>query len=205
MTGQFSRSESYGQRRLTPVDRLGVWLSRRRIVKSLPKSAGLEVLDCGCGYRAEMLLALQPCLRRGVGIDIGIDPVRKSGGGLEFIEGTLEDALPALAAESFDVILLISVLEHLTAPQETLAHCHRLLRPGGCLLVNVPTWLGKRFLEFFAFRLGLSPACEMDDHRMYFDKRDLWPALVRSGFKPSRIKLTYHKFGLNLFSVCRKI
>ena len=205
MTGQLSRSESYGQRRQTPVDRLGVWLSRRRVVKSLPKRAGLEVLDCGCGYRAEMLLALQPGLRRGVGIDICIDPALKSGGGLEFIEGTLEDALPALAAESFDVILLISVLEHLKDPQETLGHCHRLLRSGGCLLVNVPTWLGKRFLEFSAFRLGLSPDCEMDDHRMYFDKRDLWPALVGSGFKPSRLKLTYYKFGLNLFSVCRKI
>jgi SAM-dependent methyltransferase len=204
MTGQLSRSESYGQRRLTPVDRLGVWLSHRRIVKSLPKSAGLEVLDCGCGYRAEILLALQPCLRRGVGIDICIDPALKSGGDLEFIESTLEDALPVLAAESFDVVLVISVLEHLTAPQETLAHCHRLLRPGGCLLVNVPTWLGKRFLEFSAFRLGLSPACEIDDHRMYFDKRDIWPALVRAGFKPSRLKLTYYKFGLNLFGVCQK-
>ena len=50
-----------------------------------------------------------------------------------------------------------------------------------------------------AFRLGTSPALEMDDHKMYYDARDLWPLLVRAGFKPSGIQLSYHKFGLNLF------
>jgi SAM-dependent methyltransferase len=205
MSAPSSRSESYGQRRLTPVDRFGVWLSRRKITKFMPRTPRPRILDCGCGYRAEMLLNLRPRISRGVGIDVCLDPAIKSAEGLEFIESTLENALPGLAAESFDVILLISVLEHLTTPVEILAHGHRLLRPGGYLLVNVPTWRGKRFLEFSAFRLGLSPAAEMDDHRMYYDKRDLWPALVKSGFRPSGIKLNYHKFGLNLFSVSRKI
>jgi hypothetical protein len=39
---------------------------------------------------------------------------------------------------------------------------------------------------------------------MYYNRRDLWPLLVRAGFKPSRIKLKYHKFGLNLFAVIQK-
>jgi predicted SAM-dependent methyltransferase len=97
--------------------------------------------------------------------------------------------------------LLISVLEHLWEPQAVLSACHGLLKPGGSLVVNVPTWLGKRFLEFSAFRLGTSPAAEMDDHKMYYDRRDLWPLLVRAGFRPSRIRTRYHKFGLNLFAV----
>ena len=75
---------------------------------------------------------------------------------------------------------------------------------GGALLVNVPNWLGKQFLELSAFKLGLSPACEMDDHKMYYAKRDLWPLLVRAGFKPSCIRMRYHKFGLNLFAVATK-
>ena len=65
-------------------------------------------------------------------------------------------------------------------------------------MINVPTWMGKPFLEFSAFRLGTSPALEMDDHKMYYSKRDLWPILVRAGFKPSGIRMRYHKFGLNL-------
>jgi hypothetical protein len=44
----------------------------------------------------------------------------------------------------------------------------------------------------------------MDDHKMYYDKRDLWPLLIRAGFKPSLISLRYHKFGLNLFAAARR-
>ena len=51
---------------------------------------------------------------------------------------------------------------------------------------------------------GLSPKSEMDDHEMYYDKRDLWPLVVQAGFAPSRIHMRYHKFGLNLFTVVRR-
>jgi len=44
----------------------------------------------------------------------------------------------------------------------------------------------------------------MDDHKMYYDKRDLWPVLVKAGFLPSNLKLRYHKFRLNLFASARK-
>ena len=99
---------------------------------------------------------------------------------------------------------MISVLEHLRDPLFVIETVRRLLKPDGVLLINVPTWRGKSFLEFSAFRLGLSPKVEMDDHKMYYDKSDLWPLLVRAGFKPSLIKLRYHKFGLNLFAVARR-
>ena len=66
--------------------------------------------------------------------------------------------------------------------------------------LNVPTWRGKYFLELSAFRFGLSPKVEMNDHKMYYNQRDLWPLLVRAGFRPSEIRLRYHKFGLNLFA-----
>ena len=89
-------------------------------------------------------------------------------------------------------------------PHFVIQSAWRLLKPSGLLLINVPTWLGKGFLELSAFRLGLSPKIEMDDHKMYYGKRDLWPMLVRSGFKPSQIRLRYHKFGLNLFAAARK-
>jgi SAM-dependent methyltransferase len=122
---------------------------------------------------------------------------------MHYLESTLEAALPLLADGAFDLIMMTSVLEHLWQPGEALIHCHRLLKSDGILFVNVPTWRGKFFLEFSAFRLGTSPALEMDDHKMYYDKRDLWPLLVQAGFKPSRIHLKYHKFGLNLFATVR--
>lgn len=196
-------SESYGQRGLTMADRLGVWLSQRTIRRCLPKRNDLEILELGCGYRATQLIALDGRLKRGIGVDFHIAPDLRTLERFTFYEGTIEETLPKLQNEMVDVVMLISVLEHLTDPLFVLQSARRLLRRSGLLLVNVPTWFGKGFLELSAFRLGLSPMVEMDDHKMYYGKRDLWPVLVRSGFKPSQIRLTYHKFGMNLFAEAR--
>jgi SAM-dependent methyltransferase len=118
---------------------------------------------------------------------------------LSFLEDNIENTLPSLPKNNFDLICIISVLEHLWQPQQVLINCYELLKPGGLLLINVPTWRGKKFLEFSAFRLGTSPVCEMEDHKMYYNLPELWPLLVRAGFKPGRIFLKYIKFGLNLF------
>jgi SAM-dependent methyltransferase len=196
--------ESYGQKKLSIVDRLGVWLSQRAISRELPSRSDLEILELGCGYHATQLVALRPRLKHGVGVDFQLAPELASLPGFTFHEGTIEGALPRLASRTFDAVLLISVLEHLRDPAAIIAAVRDLLKPWGVLLINVPTWRGKAFLEFSAFRLGLSPKVEMDDHKMYYDKADLWPLLVRAGFKPSQIKLRYHKFGLNLFAVARR-
>lgn len=196
--------ESYGQKELTIVDRFGVWLSGRAIQRELPKRNDLEVLDLGCGYRATQLLALAPKIRRGVGVDFQIAPELESLDRFTFHKGTMEEVLPRLAGQSFDAVLLISVLEHLTDPLFVLEVVRGMLKNSGALLINVPTWRGKRVLEFSAFRLGLSPKVEIADHKTYYDKRDLRPLLIQAGFKPGLIKLRYHKFTLNLFAVARR-
>jgi SAM-dependent methyltransferase len=196
--------ESYGQHGLSLVDRLGAWLSQRAIRRYLPNRNDLEVLELGCGYHAAQLIALEPKLKRGIGVDFQIAPELHTLERFTFHEGAIEEVMPKLESESLDVVMLISVLEHLVEPESTIRYAWRLLRSSGVLLVNVPTWVGKRFLELSAFRLGFSPKLEIDDHKMYYGKRDLWPLLVRSGFKPSQIRLRYHKFGLNLFAAATK-
>ena len=114
----------------------------------------------------------------------------------------MPESLAGIPDESLDVILCVSVLEHLWEPLRALREFRRLLAPGGTCLLNVPSWRGKFFLEFSAFRLGLSPESEMDDHKMYYDTRDLWPLLVQAGFRPSRLRCFPHKLGLNTFAVC---
>jgi SAM-dependent methyltransferase len=195
--------QAYGQRGLTLLDRAGVWGSQRAIARNLPDRSDLTVLELGCGFHAAQLVALASRLKHGVGVDFQISPELAAWEKFTFHEGTIEETLPKLEAERFDAILLISVIEHLRDPLTVIASARRLLKPAGVLLINVPTWLGKKFLEFSAFRLGFSPKVEMDDHKMYYDTRDLWPLLVRAGFKPSLIRLRYHKFHLNLFAVAR--
>lgn len=198
-----TRDTSYGERGLTTVDRFGVSLSRRAIRRAVGGRRDLRVLDLGCGYHAALLRSLGDQLASGVGIDLRIADDAKADTRLRFVEAAVEDSLATLPDGSFDLVLMISVLEHLWDPGAVLTQARRVTRPGGTVLINVPTWLGKGFLEFSAFRLGTSPATEMDDHKMYYDKRDLWPLLVRAGFRPRDLRLSYHKFGLNLFAAAR--
>jgi SAM-dependent methyltransferase len=203
MTGR--ATHAYGEKGTTWVDRFGVWLSQRAIRGQLPSRNDLRVLELGCGYHAAQLFALQDRLAHGTGVDFRIAPELPRGEKFSFFEGAIDDVLPRVESNAYDAVLLISVLEHLADPGAVLSAVRQRLRPGGILLVNVPTWRGKYFLELSAFCWGLSPKVEMDDHKMYYDKRDLWPLLVRAGFKPSGIQMRYHKFGLNLFATAKTL
>jgi SAM-dependent methyltransferase len=200
-----TRNTSFGQQGwLSPVDRFGVWLSGRRIRRHVPSFGGQRIADVGCGYHATFTRSVLDDVEHAVLLDVAVDGDLKRRPNVEVIEGPLPETLAQLDAASVDVVLCTSVLEHLWAPQRALDDMRRLLRPGGVCLVNVPSWRGKRFLEFSAFRLGLSPADEMNDHKAYYDPRDLWPMLVRAGFRPQDIRLSRHKFGLNTFAACRR-
>ena len=198
------RARAFGQDdRLSPVDRFGVWLSGRAIRRHVRSFAGLRVGDFGCGYDARFVRTVLDDVREAVLVDVALAPDLGTDPRVRAIEGHMPDALDELSEASLDVVLCISALEHLSEPERAVRSFHRLLRPGGVCLVNVPSWQGKRFLELSAFRLHLSPAAEMDDHKRYYDPRDLWPLLVDAGFRPSEIKCYRHKFGLNTFAACR--
>jgi SAM-dependent methyltransferase len=198
------RVGSYEQHRAhSPVDRFGVWLSARALNRHAPSFQGKSVGDFGCGYQARFIRSVLPEIERAVLVDVALAPDLKTDKRITAIEGTVPDALRDLDDASLDIVLCISVLEHLWEPLDTLSELRRLVVPGGVCLVNVPNWRGKRFLEFSAFRLGLSPAEEMDDHKVYYDPSDLWPLLVRAGFLPHNIRCGRHKFGLNTFAACR--
>ena len=198
------RQASFGTYRLTLVDHFGIWLSRRAITNQIVGRDKLSVLELGCGYSARNLLAIEDRASKLVGVDFNLSEAVKSHPKFSPMECSAEEAIEHLRGQKFDLILVISVLEHLDNPVEVLKSCRELLKPGGILLINVPTWLGKVLLEYSAFSLGLSPKEEMDDHKMYYNKRDLWPILVKSGFLPSNIRMRYHKFRLNLFAAVKE-
>jgi len=198
------RRQSFGaDRPLTFVDRFGVWLSGRSIRRAVGSFDGLAIGDFGCGHRASFVRTVLPAVRSATLVDVSLAGDLKAHPKVRAIEGLLPDALAEVADGSLDVAMCISALEHLSEPDRMLLECRRVLRPGGTLVVNVPSWAGKRFLEFSAFRLGLSPPEEMDDHKAYYDPKDLWPLLRRAGFLPHSIRCHRHKAGLNTFAVCR--
>jgi SAM-dependent methyltransferase len=98
--------------------------------------AGGRVLDVGCRYGALTRAYLDGNEVVGVDVDrealaeaatLGIEPLWADAGG----------PLP-LEDESFDVVVIGELLEHLPLPQEMVAEARRVLRPGGRLVGSVP-------------------------------------------------------------------
>lgn len=110
-------------------------LSRRAILsfldRQVPTLTG-TVLDVGCGHQPyRSLFASAPGVDRYIGLDL--PPTRYQRPDLVW-EGT---AMP-LRTSSVDTAVATELLEHVPDPRLLLAEVHRVLRPGGRLLLTVP-------------------------------------------------------------------
>lgn len=204
MSPREERTHAYAQHRApTPVDRFGVWLSAVALRRHVGPLEGRRIGDFGCGFHATFARSVLPTVDHAVLADVALADDLKANPKVTALEGALPGVLSQVADHSLDVVFCVSVLEHLWEPEEALSAFVRVLTPGGVCLINVPSWRGKRVLEFSAFVLGWSPREEMNDHKQYYDPRELWPLLVRAGFRPDGLRVFRHKFGLNTFAVCR--
>ncbi len=96
----------------------------------LPGLSG-EVLDVGCGRKPYRQLTRAT---RYVGVDIDTPATRALAAADVYYDGR---TLPFPDA-SFDAVLSSQVLEHVFTPAEFLREIHRVLRPGGVLLLATP-------------------------------------------------------------------
>jgi SAM-dependent methyltransferase len=102
-------------------------------------------------------------------------------------------------AESFDVIALFHVLEHLPRPAELLEAITPMMRPGGCLLVVVPNLRGRtdRFFGRWASSL------RQPDHVYHHTPSTLRSLLERHGFTAAELltREPRHHLFTSLFSL----
>ena len=132
------------------------------------------LLDIGAGTG----LLVAEALRRGIDA-IGVEPSRRLAAharsrGVPILEGTLPH--PALQGRTFDVVALVDVIEHVTAPVALLRDAAERVSPEGILvlvtpnLASVPARLmGRRWWHFRLAHIG------------YFSPRSLAVAAERAG------------------------
>jgi SAM-dependent methyltransferase len=119
------------------LSHVGRWGRARRW---LPDGAR-RILDVGCafGYGSVAVAAAGPPDRVAVGVEC--DPGHLKRGRelypwLTILEGDAT-SLP-VPDGCADAVLLLDILEHLDEPKRAVAEAHRVLRPGGVVIVSVP-------------------------------------------------------------------
>lgn len=115
----------------------------------LSLTAGMRILDVGCGEGRHTLSAWLRAPVHAVGVDLSSEdlatarsrqaefqPAAEPGRSLSFIEASALD-LP-FADASFDVVICSEVLEHIFDHRGVIDEIGRVLRPGGTLVASVP-------------------------------------------------------------------
>jgi len=97
-------------------------------------SSDSVLLDAGCGRGAGRLQRLAPLARLGIGIDL-ID-FQRPASALLLVKANLEQ-IP-LQSCSVNIVMSVSVMEHLRDPLAAYREIHRVLKPGGNLLFLTP-------------------------------------------------------------------
>jgi SAM-dependent methyltransferase len=114
---------------------------------------GGRVLDVGCRFGALTRSYLDG--NEVVGVDVDRTALEEAASlGIEPVWADATEPLP-FDDESFDVVVLGELLEHLSLPRLTVAQARRVLRPGGRLVGSVPN--AYRLKGRLRFLLGRPP------------------------------------------------
>jgi len=97
-----------------------------------------RVLDIGCGHAAPALMNLPASDVIKIGID-AVDSLSKPEDANTFVLRADCSRLP-FAADSFDLVMCRSVLEHLEHPDLVFSEVRRVLTPQGRMLFLTPNW-----------------------------------------------------------------
>lgn len=167
------------------------FLERVNIVLSLI-GTGKKVLDIGC-FNGFISKKIQEAGNEVVGVEFSAEAVKLTREkGVKCVRHNLEGKPLPFAENSFDLIFLGEVIEHVFDTDKLLAECHRVLNKEGELVLTTPNLAA--FNRRIKLLLGISPSIDigtkLEDNRLapghirYFTKKTLEILLRRNGFKP---------------------
>ncbi|MCT7659168.1 class I SAM-dependent methyltransferase [Mycobacterium deserti] len=174
-----------GERTVPGLAEENYWFRRHEVVyeRLAERCAHRDVLEAGCGegYGADLIAEVA---RRVIGLDYDestVAHVRARYPRVQMRHGNLA-SLP-LADGEVDVVVNFQVIEHLWDQGQFVAECHRVLRPGGVLLMSTPN------------RITFSPgsATPLNPfHTRELNAAELTELLVTGGFSVESMLGVYH-------------
>jgi SAM-dependent methyltransferase len=125
-----------------PNGRLAARLTRLASAVTCHVSPGDSVLDLGCGT-GELARVLCAAGMRATGCDISSEMLHRSAaadpsGTVDWVQLHPGWQILPFEQETFDAVVVSSVLEYVDDPTAVLRECFHVLRPGGVVLCTIP-------------------------------------------------------------------
>lgn len=158
---------------------LSGFLQNQRLAAIRPFITG-AVLDVGCG-NARLADGLAPG-QTYIGVDGNpalIQQLQKQRPHYAFYQRNL-DADDLNLPHTFDTIVMLALVEHLSRPELLFRQLPRYLKPGGRVLITTPSPFGHR-IHAWGARVGLFSREAADDHKTIFTLASLRTSLNSSG------------------------
>ncbi|MBU1265009.1 MAG: class I SAM-dependent methyltransferase [Gammaproteobacteria bacterium] len=127
-----------------------------------------KVLELGCAHGSFVALMRQTGYdASGVEMSPWVVEFGRQAFGVPISVGPVENL--DIAPGSLDVIALMDVLEHLPDPATTMAHCLKLLKPDGFLLIQTPQFKeGMNYAELVESKGAFLEQLKADEHLYLF-------------------------------------
>ncbi|RIK17457.1 MAG: hypothetical protein DCC52_16830 [Chloroflexi bacterium] len=197
-----SYDATYFQNQLSKSDAKVAFQYGRLLQEIAPLKPDAHILDAGCGAGP----ALRYLKQRGF-IPFGTDLIeypllqaRQLIPDARLAQCDADVALP-FAENSFDVILLSEVIEHVAAPEFTLRECWRVLKKNGAVAMTTPNLWDARRVYYPALGKVWSGDADATHQTLFnpqtlkkvFERAGFGNVRVRAGFKPLRY-FSFRKF-----------
>jgi SAM-dependent methyltransferase len=157
---------------------------------------GARVIDLGCGDEGYL-----SCLIEKAGEIIGLDDRPLRGPYSDYIQVDLGHGIP-LEADSVDLAASKFLLEHLVDPPGFLRHVHRVLRPGGQLVVMTPNVIYYPYALNYILSLLLPQERRMRLVELFSgrDAHDIFPVRYRCN-TPRKLRRELEEAGFDVLHV----
>jgi len=117
------------------------------------------------------------------------------------VHADIRATLP-LDSGQFDHVTMLAVLEHLVEPEPVLREAHRILAPGGSLIMTWPSSMVDPVLSVLHMLHLISDEMESDEHQKRIPVEALEQMLQRIGFQTFLHRR--FEFGLNNLMVAAR-
>jgi len=160
------------------------------ILKSVALRSGLaprelQLLDVGCSSGALLAVASK------LGFQVsGVEPAEQAAAtansrGFDVFPGVLQEA--NYPANNFDIVTMFEVVEHLIDPINVGREIHRILKPGGLLIIgtgNADSWT----VQFLGSKWEYLDIGSHGGHISFFNPESIRKLAVESGFRATAIQ-----------------